>query len=63
MQIRYTIGIQTLSRADDWIRTSINLFTRQAPFSVEPRRQARVRGVEPRRAVLEAACSPRSTLV
>ena len=29
----------------------------------EPRRQARVRGVEPRRPVLEAGCSPRSTLV
>ena len=28
------------SRADDWIRTSINRFTRQAPFSVEPRRQS-----------------------
>ena len=26
-------------RADDWIRTSIDLFTGQAPFSVEPRRQ------------------------
>ena len=25
-------------RADDWIRTSMYLFTRQAPFSVEPRR-------------------------
>ncbi len=25
-------------RADDWIRTSINRFTRPAPFSVEPRR-------------------------
>ena len=24
------------SRADDWIRTSINRFTRPAPFSVEP---------------------------
>ena len=27
-------------RADDWIRTSMDLFTRQEPFSVEPRRQA-----------------------
>ena len=26
------------ARADDWIRTSINRFTRPAPFSVEPRR-------------------------
>lgn len=63
MQIRYTIGIHVHARADDWIRTSINLFTRQEPFCFEPRRQARVRGVEPRGAVLEAACSPRSTLV
>jgi hypothetical protein len=29
----------------------------------EPRRQARARGVEPRPPVLEAGCSPRSTLV
>src|SRR5262249_59967840 len=50
-------------RADDWIRTSINLFTRQAPFSVEPRRQARARGFEPRPPALETDCSPRSTLV
>ena len=27
------------TRADDWIRASINLFTRQVPFLVEPRRQ------------------------
>lgn len=26
-------------RADDWIRTSMVLLTRQTPFSVEPRRQ------------------------
>jgi hypothetical protein len=52
------------TRADDWIRTSINRFTRPAPFSVEPRRhKARARGVEPRPPVLEAGCSPRSTLV
>lgn len=61
--IRYTIGIQVHARADDWIPTSINLFTRQAPFSVEPRRQARARGVEPRPSALETDCSPRSTLV
>ena len=30
--IRYTIGT-IIARADDWIRTSINRFTRQAPFS------------------------------
>jgi hypothetical protein len=50
------------SRADGWIRTSISLFTRQAPFYVEPRRQARARGVEPRPSALETDCSPRSTL-
>ena len=27
-------------RADDWIRTSMNRFTRAEPFSVEPRRQS-----------------------
>ena len=27
------------ARADDWIRTSMDLFTRQVPFSVEPHRQ------------------------
>ena len=43
MQIRYTIGIQFSSRADDWIRTSINLFTRQAPFCFEPRRREQAR--------------------
>lgn len=32
-------------RADDWIRTSIGLFTKQAPFSVEPRRQDQSIGV------------------
>ena len=26
-------------RADDWIRASMDLFTRQVPFSVEPHRQ------------------------
>ncbi len=26
-------------RADDWIRTSMDLFTRQVPFSIEPHRQ------------------------
>ena len=62
--VRYTIGTFFPSRADDWIRTSIYRFTRPAPFSVEPRRhQARARGVEPRPPVLEAGCSPRSTLV
>ena len=62
--VRYTIGTSLPSRADDWIRISINRFTRPAPFSVEPRRhQARARGVEPRPPVLEAGCSPRSTLV
>ena len=30
---------------------------------IEPRRQARARGFEPRPPVLEAGCSPRSTLV
>jgi hypothetical protein len=38
--------IVSIRRADDWICTSMSLFTRQAPFSVEPRRQARARGVE-----------------
>jgi hypothetical protein len=63
--IRYTIGTNIIQplRADDWIRTSMSLFTRQAPFSVEPRRQARARGVEPRPPALETGCSPRSTLV
>ena len=28
------------NRADGWVRTSIILFTRQAPFSVEPRRHS-----------------------
>ncbi len=32
-------------------------------LTVRPRRQARARGVEPRPPVLEAGCSPRSTLV
>ena len=37
-------------RADDWICTSIERFTRPPPFSVEPRRQqAGVQGFEPRR--------------
>ena len=27
------------TRADDWIRASMSLFTRQEPFSVEPRRR------------------------
>ena len=30
-------------RADDWIRTSMNRFTRAVPFYVEPRRQFRSR--------------------
>ena len=30
------------ARADDWIRTSMNRFTRPAPFCVEPRRRQRV---------------------
>ena len=65
--IRYTIG--TYQRADDWIRTSMLPLTRRTPFSVEPRRQsaagaaARARGFEPHASVLEADCSPRSTLV
>ena len=51
-------------RADDWICTSICRLTKPVPSSVEPRRrQARARGVEPRAPVLEAGCSPRSTLV
>jgi len=57
-------------RADDWVRTSMNQLTRLAPFSFEPRRlfsrsiqQAPAQGVEPCRAVLEAACSPGSTPV
>jgi hypothetical protein len=53
--------LHQLSRADDWIRTSMNRFTGPAPFSVEPRRQAGVQGFEPCRTVLEAVCSPRST--
>jgi hypothetical protein len=28
----------SVARADDWIRTSMDLFTRQVPFSVEPHR-------------------------
>ncbi len=52
------------TRADDWNYTSIERFTGPPPFSIEPRRQqARARGVEPRAAGLESACSPRSTLV
>ena len=51
------------SRADDWIRTSMNRFTRPAPFCSSHVGIARARGVEPRPSVLEAACSPRSTLV
>ncbi len=51
------------TRADDWICTSIMRFTGPPPFSVEPRRQAGVRGFEPRWAVLEAASSPRRTLL
>ena len=52
------------TRADDWSCTSIERFTGPPPFSIEPRRQqARARGVEPRAAGLESACSPRSTLV
>lgn len=31
------------TRADDWIRTSMNRFTKAAPFYVEPRRQIRSR--------------------
>ena len=54
--------IETL-RADDWIRTSIERFTRPPPFSVEPRRQAGARGFEPRGAALETASSPRRTLL
>ena len=50
-------------RADDWIRTSIERFTRPPPFSVEPRRQAGARGFEPRGAALETASSPRRTLL
>ncbi len=43
--VRYTIGTSLPSRADDWIRTSINrpkktAQSRPAPFSVEPRRQS-----------------------
>jgi hypothetical protein len=29
----------SLSRADDWIRTSMDLFTKQVPFSIEPHRR------------------------
>ena len=59
--IRYTIGT---SRAGDWNCTSICRFTKPVPSGIEPRRrQARARGVEPRPLVLEANCSPRSTLV
>ena len=36
------------TRADDWICTSMMRFTGPPPFSIEPRRQAGVRGVEPR---------------
>ena len=50
-------------RADDWIRTSMERFTRPPPFSIEPRRQAGVQGFEPCGAALEAASSPRRTLL
>ena len=34
--VPYTTG---MSRADDWIRTSMGRFTKAVPFSVEPRRR------------------------
>ncbi len=60
--IRYTSGTRSFFSAPT-TGFAISLFTRQAPFSVEPRRQARVRGFEPRAPALETGCSPRSTLV
>ena len=33
----------SVARADDWIRTSMDLFTRQVPFSVEPHRRSLLR--------------------
>lgn len=38
--IRYTIGTTITTRADDWIRASMNRFTRPVPFCFEPRRQS-----------------------
>ena len=35
-------SLNLLERADDWIRTSINPFTRRVPFYVEPRRRITV---------------------
>ena len=49
--------------ADDWIRTSIIRFTKPAPCSFGHVGKARAQGIEPCRSVLEADCSPRSTLV
>ena len=49
-------------RADDWTCTSIVRFTKPLPrCSATSATQAGARGVEPRTAALETACSPRST--
>lgn len=51
-------------RAGGGIRTHINRITGAVPFCVEPRRRsAGAQGFEPCAAVLEAAYSPRSTLL
>ena len=51
-------------RADDWICTSMMRFTEPPPrYSATSATQAGVRGFEPRRAALEAASSPRRTLL
>jgi hypothetical protein len=53
---------QISGKADDWCCTSMIRSLRPAPHSFVPRRpQQAVQGVEPCGAVLEAACSPRST--
>ena len=51
------------TRDEDWICTSMSRFTKPVPSCSATSAKARARGVEPRAAVLEAACSPRSTLV
>jgi hypothetical protein len=51
------------ARADDWIRTSMNLFTRQVPFSVEPRRQHEREESNPVRQLWRLTALPGATLV
>jgi hypothetical protein len=50
---------EDMSRADDWIRTSMIRLTKPAPSSVEPRRRsAGVEGFEPSSSDLETAILP-----